>query len=328
MKLLSITLIILVSLFSTISICADDYALVKITKGKQITYKIMLKKEVTDFTNSLKEKSNAIKELIAKNKISLKKNKIKKRYWARVPILSKTKIVFSNASEQKVEAKKEYYLKRNAKLEEKILGRATKKIVTGGNIKDTLINMHGNGKKFGEEKRNLPMMQKDRSPASIYLLKFDTDRKRLSNGKKIIKVILSFRIWDPDNNRDTIFTVVPVFTKWEEKNATWESAGEKAKWLYPNGFALGMDTAPMECAEGTVLVKGNKAADTVNPGTEYKIDITNLVLQWQMKKFPNNGLALIPTHDEKINNGFHSRYQICAKEHESDGPKIIVYHSK
>lgn len=328
MKLRSTTIFFLLLLFTISLLHAEDYSLVKITKGKQISYKIMMKKEVTDFTNSLKEKSNALKEIIAKNKALLKKNKIKKKYWARVPLASKTKIVFSNPSKEKVESKKEFYLKKKAALEEKLLNRLTKKIVTGGNLSDTLINTSGAGKKFGGEKRNLPLVQKNRFPDSIFLLKFDADRKKLSSGKKIFKVMFSFKIWDPDNNRDTIFKIVPVYTKWEEKSATWESAGDKLKWLFPNGFTVGIDTAPLECAEATVIVRCNKNADTVKPGAEYKVDITNLVLQWQTKKFPNNGIALIPIHNEQINEGHNSRNQICAREHETDGPQIIVYHTK
>ena len=94
-------------------------------------------------------------------------------------------------------------------------------------------------------------------------------------------------------------------------------------WQGSENFMLDADAGP---AGPPVVVDPEDGSDTVDPPTEYLLDVTNLMRTWLDGKSPNHGLAIAPVIDPAIDQGTHARFQIFSSEHTQKQytPKLSV----
>ena len=104
---------------------------------------------------------------------------------------------------------------------------------------------------------------------------------------------------------------------------TWREPAAGKSWQGGKGFAFGSDAGPPGPA---VVVQPDEGNDTVDPPTEYQLDVTDLVHSWLDGGAPNHGLAIAPVIDPSVDERAMSRFQIYGSEHSQEQytPKLNV----
>ena len=75
-----------------------------------------------------------------------------------------------------------------------------------------------------------------------------------------------------------------------------------------------------------MVVQPDQGSDTVDPPTEYQLDVTDLVRSWLDGGAPNHGLAIAPVIDPSVDEGIMTRFQVYGSEHSQEQytPKLNV----
>ena len=104
---------------------------------------------------------------------------------------------------------------------------------------------------------------------------------------------------------------------------TWREPAVGKSWQGEQGFTFGADTGP---AGPAVVVDPDQGSDTVDPPTEYQLDVTDLVRTWLKGGAPNHGLAIAPVIDPSVDDGVSTRFQLYGSEHnrEQYTPRLAV----
>ena len=104
---------------------------------------------------------------------------------------------------------------------------------------------------------------------------------------------------------------------------TWREPAAGKSWQGGKGFAFDSDAGPPGPA---VVVQPDMGDDTVDPPTEYQLDVTDLVHSWLVGGAPNHGLAIAPVIDPSVDENFMTRFQIYGSEYgqEQYTPKLNV----
>ena len=97
---------------------------------------------------------------------------------------------------------------------------------------------------------------------------------------------MSFYVWDPSSSGKTKVCAFPLKTAWDEATVTWREPAAGKSWQGGKGFAFGSDAGP---AGPAVVVQPDQGSDTVDPPTEYQLDVTDLVHSWLDGEAPNTG---------------------------------------
>ena len=134
---------------------------------------------------------------------------------------------------------------------------------------------------------------------------------------------MSFYVWDPSRWGKTKVCAFPLKTAWDEATATWREPTTGRSWQGGQSFAFGSDAGPPGPA---VVVEPEQGRDTVDPPTEYRLDVTDLVRSWLDGGAPNHGLAIAPVIDRSVDEGVMTRFQIYGSEYvrEQYTPKLDV----
>jgi serine/threonine protein kinase len=178
-----------------------------------------------------------------------------------------------------------------------------------GVVRDALIDFAKPDRKLGAEPKSNDLRRSDQCNA--FLVRFDLSRAVFAPDK-LDKATVSFFVWDPHEKGITKVCAFGVLTPWDEATVTWKQAAEGKPWKGGKNFVFGVDTGP---ASPHVAVKPDPVNDTVDPPIEYQLDITPLARSWLADKSANHGLVIAPVSDRAVDDGWHSRFQIYASEH-------------
>ena len=189
-------------------------------------------------------------------------------------------------------------------------------------VSDALIDFLEPERSFGAEARDNAVRRADRCDA--FLVRFDLAKLRLPPKARVARATVSFYVWDPSSTGRTRVCAFPLETAWDEATVTWRGPAEGRSWRGGDGFAFGADAGP---AGPAVVVQPDDGDDTVDPPTEYQLDVTDLVQSWLDGGAPNHGLAIAPVIDPSVDEGVMTRFQIYGSEHgrEPYTPKLTVH---
>lgn len=302
------------------SFAADEgYALVKVTRGKHTSFKVVPKQKAADLASELKATDARIKGMIEARKADFKRMKSKKAYTGYVPREPSVEVLQSDKSESKLYKKREEAVK-------KLLEGTTVVELMGKALRDTLLDSGYYTNCYGDEGRDIRLRQAQRKTASVYLIKA-ADIKKACGGKEIIMAELTMHEWDPCNNGDTKFVVLPMLSAWTEADASWQKASENKKWANEKHFALGFDTGLVEVPTASFVTEKDDETGTADPPIPHVVDITPLVQRWAAGELPNHGVVVAPIHEEEISDGISTRVQFRGREFpkEEEGPIITLY---
>jgi hypothetical protein len=188
-------------------------------------------------------------------------------------------------------------------------------------VRDALIDFTEPDRPFGAAARDNAVRRFDRCDA--FLVRFDLAKLGVPPRARVAKATVSFYVWDPSSRGKTKVCAFPLKTAWDEATATWRGPATGRSWRGGQGFAFGSDAGPPGPA---VVVEPDQGRDTVDPPTEYRLDVTDLVRSWLDGEAPNHGLAIAPVIDSGVDEGSMTRFQIYGSEHsrEQYTPKLDV----
>ena len=167
-------------------------------------------------------------------------------------------------------------------------------------VSDALIDFVEPERTFGAAARDNAVRRADQCNA--FLVRFDLAKLELPPKARVAKATVSFYVWDPSSSGKTKVCAFPLKTAWDEATVTWREPAAGQSWQGGEGFAFGADAGP---AGPAVVVQPDQGRDTVDPPTEYQLDVTDLVRSWLDGGAPNHGLAIAPVIDPSVDEGFH-----------------------
>ena len=187
-------------------------------------------------------------------------------------------------------------------------------------VRDVLLEADNPNKLLGKEGRNNALKKRDRSDA--FLVRFELDRLGLKRGMKIRRATLSFFVWDPSSQGKTKVCAFALKTGWDEATACAARPAEGKTWA-AGEFDLARDAGP---ASPAVIVQPDGQSDTADPPIEYQLDVTQIVQAWLDGRQANHGVAIAPVSDRLIDEGYHTRFQIYAREYRNGqyAPRLQV----
>ena len=188
-------------------------------------------------------------------------------------------------------------------------------------VSDALIDFLEPERSFGAAARDNAVRRADQCNA--FLVRFDLAKLELPPKARVAKAMVSFYVWDPHPRGKTKVCAYPLKTAWDEVTVTWREPAVGKSWQGGKGFDIGSDAG---LAGPAVVVQPDKESDTVDPPTEYQLDVTDLVQSWLDGEVPNHGLAIVPVIDPSEDEGFMTRFQIYGSEHSQKQytPKLTV----
>ena len=188
-------------------------------------------------------------------------------------------------------------------------------------VSDALISFLEPDRRFGATPRDNEVRRADECNA--FLVRFDLARLEVPPQARVAKATVSFYVWDPHSAGKTKVCAFPLKTAWDEATVTWRRPAAGKSWQGGEGFAFDSDAGPPGPA---VVVQPEMGADTVDPPTEYQLDVTDLVHAWLVGGVPNHGLAIAPVIDTTVDENMMSRFQIYGSEYgrEQYTPKLNV----
>ena len=188
-------------------------------------------------------------------------------------------------------------------------------------VSDALIDFREPERSFGAAARDNAVRRADQCNA--FLVRFDLAKLELPPKARVAKATVSFYVWDPSSMGKTKVCAFPLKTAWDEATVTWQEPAAGKSWQGGKGFSFGSDAGPPGPA---VVVQPDERNDTVDPPTEYQLDVTDLVHSWLDGGAPNHGLAIAPVIDPSVDEGFMTRFQIYGSEHgqEQYTPRLAV----
>jgi hypothetical protein len=170
---------------------------------------------------------------------------------------------------------------------------------------------------FAEPDRSLGASARDNSlrranQCNAFLIRFDLAKLSVPPKARVVQATVSFYVWDPSSSGKTKVCAFPLKTAWDEVTVTWREPAVGRSWQGGQSFTFGADSG---LAGPAVVVQPDQGSDTVDPPTEYKLDVTDLVQSWLDGGAPNHGLAIAPVIDPSVDEGFLSRFQVYSSEH-------------
>jgi len=188
-------------------------------------------------------------------------------------------------------------------------------------VRDALIDFTEPDRSFGASARDNAVRRGDQ--CNSLLVRFDLAKLEVPPQARVAKATVSFYVWDPSSMGKTKVCAFPLKTAWDEVTVTWHEPAVGKSWQGGQGFAFGADAGP---AGPAVVVEPDSGSDTVDPPTEYQLDVTDLVRAWQSGGAPNRGLAIAPVIDPSVDDGILTRFQVYCSEHnrEQYTPKLTV----
>jgi hypothetical protein len=188
-------------------------------------------------------------------------------------------------------------------------------------VRDALIDFDEPGRPFGAAAWDNAVRRADRCNA--FLVRFDLAKLGPPPSARIAGATVSFYVWDPSSKGMTKVCAFPLKTAWDEATVTWREPIPGQSWQGGEGFAFGTDAGP---AGPAVVVQPDRGRDTVDPPTEYQLDVTDLVRTWLDGGAPNHGLAIAPVIDPSVDEGTKTRFQVYGSEHSQEQytPRLTV----
>ena len=156
-------------------------------------------------------------------------------------------------------------------------------------VRDALIDFAEPNRSFGAAARDNALRRADQCNA--FLVRFDLAKLDLPPNAHVAKATLSFYVWDPSSMGKAKVCAFLLKTEWDEVAVTWREPAVGKSWQGSENFMLDADAGP---AGPPVVVDPEDGSDTVDPPTEYLLDVTNLMRTWLDGKSPNHGLAIAP----------------------------------
>ena len=176
-------------------------------------------------------------------------------------------------------------------------------------VSDALIDFDEPGRPCGAAARDNAVRRADRCNA--FLVRFDLAELEPPPAR-VARATVSFYVWDPSSRGKTKVCAFPLKTAWDEATVTWREPAPGRSWQGGEGFAFGPDAGP---AGPAVVVQPDQGRDTVDPPTEYRLDVTDLVRTWLDGGAPNHGLAIAAVIDPSVDEGIQTRFQVYGSEH-------------
>ena len=174
-------------------------------------------------------------------------------------------------------------------------------------VRDVLIDPARSTEQLGSAAKDNAVRRT--GECSAFLVRFDLSRFDGQGHVQVEKAAVSFWVWDSSGKANTKVCAFPVKTAWDESQASWRHAAISRRWQGGREFAFGTDTGP---PSPHILVAGGDGKE-MNPPLEYTIDVTAMAQAW-LDGSPNYGLAIAPVIDRKIDEGYHTRFQVYASE--------------
>jgi len=180
-------------------------------------------------------------------------------------------------------------------------------------VQDAVIDFDLVDKNLGAEPRNNALIKRERGNA--FLVKFGLGT--LPANAVMEKATLVLSVWDPSSQGRTECRIHPLRTPWKSDQVTWKAP----TWANGASFDIAKDAMP---SIKSAIVEPDQGADTADPPIAVQFDITPLVRDWLSGKQVNQGVAVVPTPNREVDEGFNTRFQIWASEAPKHGPKLIL----
>jgi len=203
---------------------------------------------------------------------------------------------------------------------------ATATVVIQGrpNVRDTVLDPTQPDTPLGSVPRDNRVRRSDVN--NPLLVRFDLTGIAAGIKARLRRATLSLYIWDPSNKGRVRVGVVPVRQPWDEATATWRQAATRRPWHGATTFSarLHVEKIVDEC-----IVEPDAQRDILDPPAEYQWNVTPMVSRW-LRGQPNNGLAVLPITDRRIDDGNHVRFQVLSSEYRDKRftPKLTLEFSR
>jgi hypothetical protein len=191
-----------------------------------------------------------------------------------------------------------------------------------GAVGDALIDFEEPDRAFGAAPRDNELRRRA-DECTAFLVRFDLTKLEAPAQARVAKATVSFYVWDPHSRARTKVCAFPLKTAWDEATVTWREPAAGKAWQGGRAFAWGSDAGTPGPA---AVVQPDENNDTLDPPTEYRLDVTDIVRSWLNGGAPNYGLAIAPVIDPSVDDGYMSRFQMYASEYgeEQYTPKLNV----